>query len=133
KNVVYDYLDNHEIAVLKPILGARGESIYFVQRKGSRFIVSEHRQERIYNRDRFNEWLQTTIVRRKFSYMIQRYVECQTKAGEPFDIRAHMQKNKAGKWVITRIYPRIGSKHSILSNISRGGRTENLRALLTKE
>lgn len=133
EQIVYNYLKEEKIAVLKPILGARGESIFFVQKKGSRFVVTEHRQERIYNREKFHEWIQHVLLKRKFSYMIQRYVECQTKDGEPYDIRAHMQKDKHGKWTITKIYPRIGSKQSILSNISRGGRTEALDTLLVKE
>ncbi|WHY82231.1 YheC/YheD family protein [Siminovitchia fortis] len=131
EDIVNEYLSNEQMAVLKPISGARGERIYFVKKKGNRFTVSEHQQERILNQDKFNDWIQTTLL--KFSYMIQRYVECKTKDGEPFDIRAHMQKDKKGKWQITRIYPRIGSKHSILSNISRGGRTEELKTLLVKE
>src|SRR5699024_8269226 len=133
ESIVYDYLENEEIAVLKPILGARGESIYFVRKKGNRFVISEHRQEKIFNRENFNQWIQEKLISRKFSYMIQRYVECKTADGEPFDIRAHMQKDKAGQWTITRIYPRIGSKQSILSNISRGGRTEDLKPFLVEE
>jgi len=133
EQVVYDYLENEKTAVLKPILGARGESIYFVQKKGNRYTVTEHRQERIYNSAKFNEWIHNTLLKRKFSYMAQRYVECKTRDGEPFDIRAHMQKDAEGKWAITKIYPRIGNKHSILSNISRGGRTDNLRTFLFEE
>lgn len=133
EQVIYDYLESERIAVLKPILGARGESIYFVQKKGNRFIVSEHRQERIYNHEKFSQWIQFTLLKVKFSYIIQRYVDCKTKNGEPFDIRAHMQKDNKGKWTITKMYPRIGSKQSILSNISRGGRTDELTAFLMEE
>lgn len=133
KEIVYDYLKNEQIAVLKPIIGARGERIYFVQKKGNRFTVSEHRQEKIYNKDKFDEWIRNTLLRKKFSYIIQRYVECKTKEGEPYDIRAHVQKNNEGKWVITKIYPRIGSKYSILSNISLGGRTKDLKTFLKKQ
>src|SRR5699024_3822761 len=78
-------------------------------------------------------WIHNTLLKRKFSYMAQRYVECKTRDGEPFDIRAHMQKDAEGKWAITKFYPRIGNKHSILSNISRGGRTDNLRTFLFEE
>src|SRR5690625_6834114 len=44
-----------------------------------------------------------------------------------------MQKDSERKWTTTKIYPRIGSKQSILSNISRGGRTEDLTSLLVDE
>jgi len=133
KQIVYDYLEEEKIAVAKPILGARGERIYFIRRKGNRFTVTDHRQERIYNQEKFEEWLQNTLLRQKFSYMVQRYIDCHTKDNEPYDIRAHMQKNEKGAWQITKIYPRIGSKDSILSNISRGGRTENLKDFLTSQ
>src|SRR5690625_7150612 len=65
--------------------------------------------------------------------MIQRYIDCHTKNREPYDIRAHMQKDVNGKWIITKIYPRIGSKENILSNISRGGRTGELQDYLTSQ
>src|SRR5699024_11172741 len=35
--------------------------------------------------------------------------------------------------VLTKIYPRIGNKNSILSNISKGGKTEDLEAVLERE
>src|SRR5690625_3294488 len=133
KQIVYNYLDQEKIAVVKPILGARGERIYFIQRKGNRFTITDHRQERIYNKDNFDEWIQNTLLQKKFSYMIQRYIDCHTKNREPYDIRAHMQKDVNGKWIITKIYPRIGSKESILSNISRGGRTGELQDFLTSQ
>lgn len=131
--IVYDYLEKEKRAVIKPILGARGKSIYFIQKKGNRFLISKHRQERIYNQEKFSKWVKKVLLNRKFSYMIQQYVECRTKNDEPFDIRAHMQKNHQGNWQITHIYPRIGSRDSILSNISRGGRTEELKPFLIKE
>src|SRR5699024_12335675 len=37
KQIVYDYLEEEKIAVAKPILGASGERIYFIRRKGNRF------------------------------------------------------------------------------------------------
>src|SRR5699024_2549750 len=86
--VVYDYLEEEKIAMAKPILGARGERIYFIRRKGNRFTVTDHRQERICNQEKFEEWLQNTLLRQKFSYMVQRYIDCHTKDNEPYDIRA---------------------------------------------
>lgn len=133
KQIVYDYLEQEKIVVAKPILGARGESIYFIQKKGNRLTVTDHRIERIYNKNNFDEWIDQVLLRKKFSYMVQRYVDCRTKEKEPYDIRAHMQKNEHNEWQITKIYPRIGSKESILSNISRGGRTQELTEFLIEQ
>src|SRR5699024_1115656 len=110
--------------------GARGENIYFIQKKGNRFTVTDHRIERIYNKDNFDEWIDQVLLRRQFSYMIQRYVDCSTKEREPYDIREHMQNNKHYKCQISIIYPSIGSKESILSNISRCRRTQDLTEFL---
>ncbi len=133
EQIVYDYIEKQDIAVVKPILGARGERIYFVQKKGNRFTVSDHRHERIYNKENFQEWIQNTLLHKKVNYMIQQYIDCHTIDKEPYDIRAHVQKDSKGTWQITKIYPRIGSKESILSNISRGGRTEDLLPFLTTQ
>ena len=43
------------------------------------------------------------------------------------------KKNENGKWDITRIYARIGHKNSILSNISRGGKSEDLQDFMKEE
>src|SRR5699024_11721072 len=108
------------------ILGARGESIYFIQKKGNRFTVTDHRIERIYNKNNFDEWVEQVLLRRQFSYMIQRYVDCRTKEIEPYDIRAHMQKNEHNEWKITRIYTHIRIKDSILSNIRHSRHNKEL-------
>ncbi|MFA1822274.1 YheC/YheD family protein [Virgibacillus oceani] len=132
-SIIFDFLAEHNRAVLKPILGRRGENIYYIEKKGNHYLILDHKQEHMLGNKKFHEWIQNIVLKEKNSYMIQKYVDSQTKNGEPFDIRAHMQKNGEGKWQITRIYPRIGSKKSILSNISRGGRTEELDTLLIKE
>lgn len=132
-SVLHQFLDKNRKAVIKPIRGRQGQQIFFVEMKGKRYSVLEHKKHYILNGEQFDNWVNKVILKEIGSYIIQKYVECRTKAGEPFDIRAHVQKNGEGKWVLTRIYPRIGNKKSILSNISRGGRTEELSKLLIDE
>mgnify|MGYP001224204529 CR=1 FL=1 len=107
---IYDFLEKNNRAVLKPILGRRGENIYFIEKKGNHYVILDHKQEYMVGNTKFNEWIHDVILRKKNSYIIQKYIEARTKDDEPFDIRAHMQKNGEGKWQITRIYPRIGHK-----------------------
>jgi UDP-N-acetylmuramoyl-tripeptide--D-alanyl-D-alanine ligase len=45
----------------------------------------------------------------------------------------HVQKNGEGKWVITKIYPRIAPDGSIVSNISNGGSTYYIDPFLKHE
>lgn len=133
KGTIYDYINEHVKVVLKPIRGARGENIYYVEKENNNYLIFDHTKKLELNEEKFVRFLSDIILKRKNSYMVQKYVNCRTILDEPFDIRAHMQKNGEGKWQITKIYPRIGHKKSILSNISRGGRTEDLHIFLEKE
>src|SRR5690625_2157101 len=133
ESVIYDFLTENEDAVIKPIMGRQGQNIYFVEKRGNRYHLLDHKKTQILNQDKFEEWINNTILNKKSGYMIQRYINCRTKDNEPYDIRAHVQKDGKGKWQLTRIYPRIGHRDSILSNISRGGRTEDLETLFTEQ
>ncbi|MBC5637937.1 YheC/YheD family protein [Ornithinibacillus sp. BX22] len=130
---ILEFLNENQKGVLKPIMGRQGLFIYYVEKNGNHFIIHEDKKERILGKEKFTMWIQDVILKNKNSYMIQKYIHARTNAGEPFDIRAHVQKNNEGKWQITKIYPRIGNKKSILSNISRGGRTQELDVFLTNE
>ena len=131
--IVKKFIEENKIVVLKPIRGRQGQNIYFVDKRKSHYILTEHKKKQSLSPSEFNEWLQTVILKNKNSYMVQKYIKSRTKEGEPFDIRAHVQKDGEGKWQITKIYPRIGNRKSILSNISRGGRADELTSFLSEE
>ncbi|WP_062050200.1 YheC/YheD family protein [Bacillus sp. JCM 19034] len=97
------------------------------------YSVLDHKKKFVLNELEFNKWIHEEIISKSRLFMIQKYIKSRTNQGEPFDIRAHVQKDGQGKWQITKIYPRIGNKKSILSNISRGGRTEELTQFLTTQ
>ncbi|GAA4072371.1 YheC/YheD family protein [Amphibacillus indicireducens] len=132
-DVIINYLKENKIGVLKPILGRQGQNIYFIERIKDKYKVSDHTTIHMLSHLELIDWLESGTILKNNSYIIQRYVDARTRDSEPFDIRAHMQKDYEGKWVITRIYPRIGHQRSILSNISRGGRTQPLEEFLAKE
>ncbi|TSB48500.1 YheC/YheD family protein [Alkalicoccobacillus porphyridii] len=132
-DIIYSHLDQHKSVVFKPILGRQGQHIYFVEKDNNKYIISQHKHKKSYNKDNFHIWLQDIILKENKSYIVQPFIKSQTKKKEPFDIRAHVQKNGEGKWVITKMYPRIGDNKSILSNISRGGYTEDMDMFLKRE
>lgn len=133
RTVVFDFLRNNDKGVLKSIFGRQGQNIYFVERINEKYKVIDHKEVNMLSHEEFVDWLDKSKIIKRNNYMIQRYVDARTKKDEPFDIRAHLQKNYEGKWVITKIYPRIGHNKSILSNISRGGRTQSLEKFLEDE
>ena len=130
---VYDFLEKHPRVVFKALSSNRGENIFFITKKGSRYILLDQKKERILNADAFQEFLDQIILREKGSFIIQRYIHTRTKADEPYHFRAHVQKNGEGKWQLTHIYPRIGNKKTNLSNISTEGRVEDFPAFLRNE
>ncbi|WP_071393511.1 YheC/YheD family protein [Bacillus tuaregi] len=133
ESIIHKFFIDNKSAVFKSLLGNRGENIYFVNKIGNRYLLMEHKKKRTLNQMEFEKWVYDIILKQKNSYIVQQYIHCRTRDGEPYDIRAHVQKDGNGKWTLTKIYPRIGNKKSNLSNISRGGRTERLENLLAKE
>lgn len=133
EDTIFDFFNEYNQAVIKPIVGRQGQRIYFVEKQEDSFILKDHTKSEKLDRGQFSSWIKQNIPMDKYSFLIQRYVNARTKDNEPYDIRAHVQKNADGKWQITKIYPRIGNKKSILSNISRGGRTLDLDAFLVEE
>lgn len=129
---VLRFLAKNKRGVLKKSAVARGENIFFIeQRSTNRFTVEVDKKPIIMNKEGFANWIEEYIIPER--YILQEYKEFRTKQQEPFDIRSHVQKNGEGKWTITKIYPRIGSEKTILSNISLGGRILDLMEFLKEE
>lgn len=133
KSGIYDFIEKNGKVVFKALSSNRGENIYFVTQKGSRFSVLEHKKDRILNNEAFDRWLESEILIDKGDFIVQRYVHTRTKENEPYHIRAHVQKNGQGEWELTYIYPRIGSEKSNLSNVVTDGRIENFHDFLQRE
>ncbi|MDO6450833.1 YheC/YheD family protein [Oceanobacillus profundus] len=130
---IHEFLKDNNKVVFKYLQSNRGENIYFVTKKGTRYAVQEHKNERILSQEAFEEWLQTVILEEKGSFIVQRYIHTRTKEDEPYHFRAHVQKNGEGKWGLTHIYPRLGNRKSNLSNVATDGRVDNFHDFLVRE
>lgn len=129
---VLSFLNKHKRGVLKKAAAARGENIFFIQQKNeNRFVVEVNKKPILMNKEGFTNWINDYILSQR--YILQQYKVFKTNKNEPYDIRSHVQKDGTGQWKITKIYPRIGSKKSILSNISAGGRTQDITQFLIEE
>lgn len=130
---IHRFMEQNERVVFKALKSNRGEDIYFVTKKGQRYSVSEHKNERVYNTVDFDKWLHDIILAEKGSYIVQRFILTRTKANEPYHFRAHVQKDGEGAWGLTHIYPRVGSKKSNLSNVVNQGYVEDFREFMLRE
>lgn len=129
---VLNFFKKNKKGVFKRAAAARGENIFFVEQKSKdRFVVEVDKKPIIMNTEGFTNWVTKYLI--PDYYILQEFRQFKTRDGNPYDFRAHMQKDGEGKWQLTRIYPRIGSKKGILSNISKGGYSQEFKEFLYEE
>ncbi|OAS22107.1 YheC/YheD family protein [Paenibacillus oryzisoli] len=123
-----ELLASHAKLVIKPVQGSRGVGVQALIYKESQYGLQQGADWIWLNR----EDMQDYVVNLKKDFMIQPYIVCLTPEGEPFDFRVLVQRNGEGNWQVTIIYPRIGAKDTITSNVSISGRTEELYSFLQR-
>src|SRR5699024_117414 len=111
-------IKKYNIVVMKPISGERGKGIYIISKKGRRYIIGHNKEEYIVPRRKLKKFFQNKI---NSNYIIQKYISSRALNGDPFDCRVHFEKNGYGKWVIAKIYVRIGIGQKVISNMNQGG------------
>ncbi len=127
----FEVFNYYKKIVFKPVNGHKGEGILFIERIRDNFNLLINTNNYTYTWDELKKYISSKL--REELYLIQPYINCKTKTGLPYDYRLHVQKNGQGKWVITKIYPRIGPPGSIVSNINSGGSTNYLVPFLKQE
>lgn len=129
---VIDFLDKYGKVVIKPIWGKKGEEVYYIEKcKDEKFIIIDQNISLEYNKKELENFIKAKIQEK--TYIVQQFICCQTQTGQIYDFRLHVQKDGNGRWINTAIYPRIGPKGSMVSNISKGGSTNYLRPFLRQE
>lgn len=128
---VFLYLDNYGSIIVKPVSGAKGEGIIFVQKNEQDFSLKTNGTETHFSKEEMEDWIAELLLNDEL-YLVQPFIRSVTKTGLSFDFRLHVQKDGEGKWVITAIYPRIA--HSgVVANISLGGYTSTLDGFLREQ
>ncbi|WP_341281680.1 YheC/YheD family protein [Paenibacillus sp. FSL H8-0537] len=123
---------------LKPASGMQGKGALLLQRHAADYWSVSGRsksnlsfQKRLCSQDALEQWLAKFIG--TASYIIQPYLQLQLKTGEPFDIRALVQKDALGLWQVTGLAARCGQTGSITSNLHGGGGVRSAKELLIAE
>jgi glutathione synthase/RimK-type ligase-like ATP-grasp enzyme len=128
---VFNALNEYKKIVIKPLSGNNGKNVIFIERDKDQFNLIKGIKQSTVDEAELILIIENHIKEKIF--LVQPFVFCKTKDGLPFDIRIHVQKNGLGEWETTLIYPRIGSKDGIVSNVSSGGYTGKLSNFLVKE
>ncbi|PID14534.1 alpha-L-glutamate ligase [Sporosarcina sp. P34] len=115
---VLDAMKKYKKVIMKPVSGSQGRGIWFIELDGERFHTIVGTEQTTQNREQLLSSIQDLL--REQAYLVQPYISCRTKDGE-------------GKWMISIIYPRIGTMDRVTSNISRGGSMGTFRSFLERE
>lgn len=126
---VFDLLQRHSSVLLKPSELSRGRGILFVEREGTGCRVLDCRQggppgQTLMDRQAMEFFLSKLLRGRP--YLCQEKIDLATAAGSPFDIRAVMQRDPAGRWECPGIECRVAGRGSLITNIAYGGRALGL-------
>ncbi len=74
----------------------------------------------------------TRGTRGRRSYIVQQGIDLDTYNGSPFDLRIITQKNREGKWLISKWFARVAPRGSSIANLSRGGTAEPSLRVMTR-
>lgn len=125
------FLNKHNEIIAKPINGRQGKGIYKIKKENEKYIIDDSNKIKVLNIEGFVSYV-VELVGSK-NYILQKFITCKTKDNRVYDFRIHVQRNGEGQWIITKLYPRVGSENTFLSNISQGGYTEDINIFLKKE
>lgn len=138
KESLYAWLQaNNNEAFLKPSGGSQGKSTLYVQMMADKL--------RIRGRNKNNEPFERTFRQIELGlhfihcligpriFIMQPYLQLNSRDEEPFDIRSLVQKDGNGKWHMTGMAVRKGQVGTLTSNLHGGGQAESLIPFLEKE
>ncbi len=129
---VFDFLKEQGKIVIKPVRGHHGEDVISIEKKGRRYLLHIGKYNLLFQKEKFIKFIERMLAKRPM--LMQKFIDCRLKAtGAPYDFRLHLQKNRYGKWVITIIFPRIGSINRVITNLSQGSQMVELPSFLRKE
>ncbi|MCD9022762.1 YheC/YheD family protein [Cohnella silvisoli] len=130
------WLQKHRHGVfLKPIAGSQGKRVVSVIRKEDGTVSLTGRQSD--NRPLSLTCGNVTEALRRIerwigmrTYIMQPMLDLRGPLGEPFDLRALIQKNEKGQWTITGIAARLGATGSVTANLHGGGIAASAKEVL---
>lgn len=133
-----NYLQKYDALVAKPSGGSHGRGIvalFHKKENGFYYLIGRTKENASLSR-RFADvnaaltWLHRFIG--TSVYIVQPYLHLRNRQGQPFDIRALMQKDGRQRWQLTGMAVRTGNPHSLTSNLHGGGKAEKIDPFLEK-
>lgn len=117
------FLNEHKAVLLKPVLGSCGQGIHVIEKKKEDFILikqyRKHTSKKAISEHTLIKELSSILLSNRM--IAQPFLNLQTPAHEPFDVRILLQKNEEGRWVERGRGIRCGKPGGIVSNLAARG------------
>jgi hypothetical protein len=123
-----------EDVVLKPVKDSNGNGVIRIFQRDDSYVVNEENTELSFdkNSDGIEKYLKDYFETYKSRIIIQPYIKCRTLENEPFDIRVRVVRKNANSFA-TQVFPRVGNKLGMRSNLHAGGYTMAIEDFLKRE
>ena len=118
---------------VKPIYGLKGIGIMKMVAEPSRYSIQYRFKQKNKTIHLSTEKELLNYVKnhlKKNKYIIQEQIDSQLQKGHIIDFRIFLVKNQTGQWEDVGMIARKGSKGSIVSNLSNGGRSNKVIKLM---
>lgn len=124
-------------AFLKPTHGWQGRSVIAVVRGGDGLVDLRGRTgaNRAFRLSGLREAEALARIHRWIggrSYLMQPLLELQGPDGEPFDVRALMQRDGRGRWIVAGLAARCGRRGGVTANLHGGGEPRHAEQYLAR-
>lgn len=130
-NRVKGFLQQHRDVVFKPSGAQRGRGIFFLRQEREHYVVHGGEGTENLSEDKLRRFLEGVG---HSNYVIQKYSNCVTKEGLPYDFRLCVQKNGQGEWVHYLQYARMSpGKTTKITNRYLGGKFSFLPYILADQ
>ncbi|MEX2356143.1 MAG: YheC/YheD family protein [Thermaerobacterales bacterium] len=117
-------LEEWQAVYVKPVAGSLGRGVIYVERgsRGYRYYTSSGRRHRRgKRRDARGLALMLKRMMRKRCYIAQKAIERVRYEGRPVDIRALVQRDHQGQWVLTGMAARVAGIGRLVTHVPQGG------------
>ncbi|MCD1258026.1 YheC/YheD family protein [Paenibacillus athensensis] len=109
------FIDRHPHFILKPLRGSNGDKMIIgTLKENGRFEICDQDFVHDLSREELDKLLAEL---RKHRYVVQKFIESQSREGFTFHVRAHAMKDGNGRWDVAFVLPSFSlNKHRQITN-----------------
>ncbi len=127
------FASRYDEVYLKPTMSSVGRGIMKVTKADGGYLLHRRRGQSMSHSFYPSLTQVFAAIRpllRKSTYLIQQGIDLATFRGNHYDIRALVQKDGAGNWVVTGMAARVAARGAIVTHVPNGGTRQPLKRVM---